>query len=54
MYADTSDRFFYSKNVSNAQMIGNGHVFVCEGASGRFFELDERNTIVWHFNARAV
>jgi hypothetical protein len=49
MYADTSDRFFYSKNVSNAQMIGNGHVFVCEGASGRFFELDERNTIVWQY-----
>jgi len=48
-YADTSAKIFYSKNVSNAQMLLKGHVFICEGASGRFFEIDERKNIVWEF-----
>ncbi len=48
-YLDTSSKVFYSKNVSNAQMLQKGHVFICEGASGRFFEIDERKNIVWEF-----
>lgn len=48
-YCDTTEQFFYSKNVSNAQMLDKGHVFICQGASGRFFELDEKKNIVWQY-----
>lgn len=49
IYADTSAAKFYSKNVSNAQVLRNGHVLICEGAKGRFFEIDERKNIVWQY-----
>ena len=49
IYADTSQFNFYSKNVSNAQVLQKGHVMICEGAKGKFFELDERQNIVWQF-----
>ena len=48
-YCDTTEQYFYSKNVSNAQMLDMGHVFICQGASGRFFELDEKKSIVWQY-----
>jgi hypothetical protein len=49
IYSDTSATKFYSKNVSNAQVLKNGNVLICEGAKGRFFEIDERKNIVWQY-----
>jgi hypothetical protein len=49
IYSDTSAKKFYSKNVSNAQVLKNGNVLICEGAKGRFFEIDERKNIVWQY-----
>lgn len=40
---------FYSQYMSSAQVLPNGHVFVCEGTSGHFFELDANETIVWEY-----
>ncbi|PBQ30365.1 hypothetical protein CNR22_00835 [Sphingobacteriaceae bacterium] len=40
---------FYSANVSSAQVLPNGHVFICEGAKGYFFEIDANKKIVWSY-----
>ena len=48
-YRDTLPGVFYSKNVSNAQRLDNGNTLICEGAKGRFFEIDSTNTIVWQY-----
>jgi hypothetical protein len=40
---------FYSQFMSGAQWLPNGHVFVCEGMSGHFFELDENQEIIWEY-----
>lgn len=40
---------FYSGFMSGVQWLPNGHIFVCEGMSGRFFELDEAQNIVWEY-----
>jgi hypothetical protein len=28
-----------------------GHLFICEGESGRFFEIDENENIVWEYQS---
>ena len=38
---------FYSRILSNAQRLPNGNTLVCEGTSGKFFELDPEGEIVW-------
>ena len=48
-YVDTTEQYFYSKNVSNGQMLEKGHVLICQGASGRIFEIDEKKNIVWQY-----
>ncbi|MDN5202431.1 aryl-sulfate sulfotransferase [Fulvivirgaceae bacterium BMA10] len=40
---------FYSRIMSGAQMLPNGNVFICEGTSGRFFEINEENALVWEY-----
>lgn len=40
---------FYSDIMSSAQMLSNGNLFICEGASGRFFEITAQEDIVWEY-----
>lgn len=40
---------FVSSYLSNAQQLANGHVFINEGGSGRLFEIDNNNDIVWEY-----
>ena len=39
----------YSSNISGAHRFENGHTLICEGNSGRFFELDQNDSIVWEY-----
>ncbi len=40
---------FYSAFISGAHPMANGHVFVCAGATGRFFEVTRGGEIVWEY-----
>ena len=40
---------FFSRNVSSAQRLPNGNTLICEGAQGRFFEIDVNKQTVWQF-----
>jgi hypothetical protein len=40
---------FYSPFKSSAHRLPGGHTFICEGETGRFFEIDENETIVWEY-----
>jgi hypothetical protein len=48
-YRDTLPGVFFSKNVSNAQRLKNGNTLICEGAKGRFFEVDSTNKVIWQY-----
>lgn len=41
---------FFSFNVSSAQRLPNGNTLICEGAQGRFFEIDSNFQIVWEYH----
>ena len=40
---------FYSRNISGAQRLPNGNTLICEGASGRLFEITRDGLIVWEY-----
>ncbi|WP_034040887.1 aryl-sulfate sulfotransferase [Wocania ichthyoenteri] len=40
---------FYSGFVSGAQRLENGNTLICEGAFGRFFEINPMEEIVWEY-----
>ena len=40
---------FYSVNISGVQRLPNGNTLICEGVSGRFFEINGSNEIVWQY-----
>ena len=40
---------FYSNNISSAEMLSNGNIFIDEGASGHFFEIDSLENTVWDY-----
>ena len=40
---------FYSPYMSSAEVLPNGHLFICEGSSGHFFELDTEGKLVWDY-----
>ena len=40
---------FYSFNISGAQRLPNGNTLICEGRSGRMFEVTQEHEIVWEF-----
>lgn len=40
---------FFSFNISGAQRLPNGNTLVCEGASGRFFEVTNEGELVWEY-----
>ncbi len=40
---------FYAENISGASRLPNGNTLICEGPSGRFFEVDYNGNIVWEY-----
>lgn len=40
---------FYSSNISSAEMLPNGNIFIDEGASGHFFEIDSLDNTIWDY-----
>ncbi len=40
---------FFSPFKSSAQRLPEGHMLFCEGRSGHFFEIDEKDQIVWEY-----
>jgi hypothetical protein len=49
-YFDPSSRFnFFSSYISGAQRLPNGNTLICEGLSGRIFEVTPEREIVWEF-----
>ena len=40
---------FYSNILSGAQRLENGNTLICEGVTGRYFEIDTNETIVWEY-----
>lgn len=48
-YAASPLTDFFSGNISGAQRLANGNTIICEGANGRFFEVDSFGDIVWEY-----
>ena len=46
---DDTPIFFYSATMSNCQRLPNGNTFICEGTTGRLFEVSPRGDLVWEF-----
>ncbi len=40
---------FFSNIISGAQRLENGNTLICEGVTGRFFEVDTNINIVWEY-----
>ncbi len=40
---------FFASNISGARMLPNSNVLICEGPSGKFFEVDYAGNIVWEY-----
>ncbi len=41
--------WFYSPYMSSTQQLPDGHLFICSGADGHFFEVNEQKEIVWEY-----
>ena len=41
---------FFSPNVSSAERLDNGNTLICEGLSGRLFEITRRGETVWEWH----
>lgn len=40
---------FYSEIMSGAEMLPNGNILICEGETGRFFEITQEKEKVWEY-----
>ncbi len=40
---------FFSTNISGASRLANGNTLICEGTSGKLFEINDSNAIVWEY-----
>ncbi len=49
IYKDSIPENFFSGFISGASRLYNGNTLVCVGLPGRFFELDNKNNIVWEY-----
>lgn len=48
-YETTPGWRFFSSFISGAQRLENGNTFICEGMTGRFFEITPDGNIVWEY-----
>ena len=40
---------FYSSRISGSQMLPNNNILICEGTTGRLFEINDQNDVVWEY-----
>ena len=40
---------FYSGHISGANSLDSGNVLICEGTSGRIFEVNRNQEVVWEW-----
>ncbi|MCP4459684.1 MAG: T9SS type A sorting domain-containing protein [Cytophagales bacterium] len=40
---------FFAYYISGAQQLPNGHILICDGTHGNFFEIDENEEEVWRY-----
>ncbi len=48
-YQAENPKDFYSDHISGAQRLIGGNTLICEGTSGRMFEVEEDGTLVWEY-----
>ena len=48
-YKASPEDSFFSRFISGAQQLPNGHVLITDGAHGRFFEINEQKETVWEY-----
>lgn len=48
-YVGTPVASFFSPRISNAAILPNDNVLICNGQSGQFFEVDPQKQIVWEY-----
>jgi hypothetical protein len=48
-YTGSPPASFYAANISGAQRLPNGHTLVCDGPTGRFFEVTADGETVWSY-----
>jgi len=53
-YEADSPQSFYSSFISGAQRLPNGNTLICEGARGRFFEVDMEGNTHWTYVSPVV
>jgi len=46
---EKSPQVFYSSTMSSCQRLPNGNTLICEGTTGRLFEVTSRGELVWEF-----
>jgi Arylsulfotransferase (ASST)/Secretion system C-terminal sorting domain len=49
IYTATPATSFFANNISGAQRLANGNTLICDGPSGRLFEIDPINAITWEY-----
>ncbi|PID91784.1 MAG: hypothetical protein CSA96_06815 [Bacteroidetes bacterium] len=50
-YGGPANTDFFSPFKSSAQRLPGGHILICEGESGHFFEIDENDKPVWEYQS---
>ena len=48
-YTAENKKDFYSGFISGATRLPSGNTFICEGATGRFFEVNSDGTTLWEY-----
>jgi hypothetical protein len=48
-YQEKSENDFFSSRISNAQRLPNGNTLICEGDTGRLFEVTNDGELVWEY-----
>lgn len=48
-YVDESRLHFFSSFIAGCQRLPNGNTLICEGTTGRFFEVTATKEVVWEF-----
>ena len=48
-YMDDAPHYFYGSFLSGCQRLPNGNTLICEGQTGRIFEITHEGELVWEF-----
>jgi len=49
LFEEKANQLFYSSTISSCQKLPNANVLVCEGNTGRIFEITESGELVWEY-----